>query len=90
MDASWAEMESLRTLFVSNLTPEVTRESLNQTFSRAGKVIKCFLVGGKGKSTHKGNGFVEFSTSKEAKYALKTLNDYSLGGANIRVSICFA
>lgn len=80
-------MESLRTVFVSSLSPSVTDHVLKDAFSAAGEVLQGFLVAAKGTGEkHKGCGFVEFKSAKGAQAAVKKLNGADIEGRKIKVA----
>eukprot|EP00002_Diphylleia_rotans_P037542 TRINITY_DN8399_c0_g4_i2.p1 TRINITY_DN8399_c0_g4~~TRINITY_DN8399_c0_g4_i2.p1 ORF type:complete len:786 (+),score=168.60 TRINITY_DN8399_c0_g4_i2:33-2390(+) len=62
------------TLFVRNLSFEITSKDLEEYFQTVGPVRSCFVVSDKETGKCKGFGFVIFALEDHAKLALETLN----------------
>lgn len=67
-------MSSINKLYVGNLDYGITDEQLEELFKPAGKVISAVVIKDKYTGRSKGFGFVEMSTDKEAKEAIKLRN----------------
>ncbi len=72
-------------LLVRNLSRLTTAEELNELFQAFGKVQSCNLVTDQVSGESKGFGFVEMPKAGEAKIAVKSLNNKTVGGNKIRV-----
>ena len=72
-------------LLIRNLDRLTTAEELNDLFKEFGKVQSCNLVTDKISGESKGFGFVEMPKVGEAKIAMKSLNNKTIGNNKIRV-----
>ena len=72
-------------LLVRNLDRLTTAEELNDLFKAFGKVQFCNLIIDQVSGESKGFGFVEMPRVGEAKIAMKSLNNKTIGGNKIRV-----
>ena len=74
-------------LYVGNLPYSATEEELSSIFSKAGTVTSVAIIKDRESGRSKGFAFIEMSTADEAQNAISTLNNYSMGGRDLRVSI---
>ncbi|MBV6396951.1 MAG: hypothetical protein HFACDABA_02555 [Anaerolineales bacterium] len=74
-------------LYVGNLPYSATEEELSAIFSKAGTVTSVAIIKDRESGRSKGFAFVEMSTADEAQKAISTLNNYNMGGRDLRVSI---
>ncbi len=72
-------------LLVRNLDRATTEDELKALFQEFGVVQSCSLVIDKETGKSKGFGFVEMPKPGDAKAAIKTLNNKSVGANKIRV-----
>ena len=72
-------------LLVRNLDRSTTEEELKTLFQEFGKVQSCRLVVDSDTGESKGFGFIEIPKPGEAKAAMKTLNNKTVGNNKIRV-----
>jgi RNA recognition motif-containing protein len=72
-------------LLVRNLDRLTTAEELNDLFQAFGKVQSCNLITDQVSGASKGFGFVEMPMAGEAKIAMKSLNNKTIGSNKIRV-----
>ena len=72
-------------LLVRNLDRLTTEEDLNDLFQSFGKVQSCKLITDQDSGESKGFGFVEMPKAGEAKIAMKSLNNKTIGSNKIRV-----
>ena len=72
-------------LLVRNLDRLTTAEELNDLFQAFGKVQSCQLIKDRDSGESKGFGFVEMPKAGEAKIAMKSLNNKTIGSNKIRV-----
>ena len=72
-------------LLVRNLDRSTTEEELSGLFEAFGKVQSCNLVLDKVSGVSKGFGFVEMPKVREAKTAMKNLNNKTIANNKIRV-----
>ncbi|MDF1838818.1 MAG: RNA-binding protein [Planctomycetota bacterium] len=72
-------------LIIRNLDRSTTEEELKALFQKYGTVQSCDLVSDKVTGGSKGFGFVEIPHPGEAKAAMKSLNNTTVGESTIRV-----
>ncbi len=72
-------------LFVGGLSWNTTDDQLKEFFSEAGEVVSVNVITDKYSGRSKGFGFVEMSSEKEAKEAMKKLNGKEFDGRTIVV-----
>ncbi len=72
-------------LIARNLDRSTTEEELSELFQEYGSVQSCDLVIDKANGTSKGFGFVVMPKVGEAKAAMKSLNNMTVGNNKIRV-----
>jgi RNA recognition motif-containing protein len=72
-------------LYIGNLNPEATGESLKTLFSMFGKVEKAYVIPDKETGLCKGFGFVVMSDENEAKIALQSLNGKKCGDYTVMI-----
>jgi RNA recognition motif-containing protein len=72
-------------LLVRNLDRSTTEEELKVLFQEFGAVQSCDLVIDRDSGASKGFGFIEMPKTGEAKVAIKSLNNKTIGSNRIRV-----
>ena len=72
-------------LYIGNLSPEATDDSLKQLFSMFGKVAKAYIIPDKETGKCKGFGFVVMYKEEEAQVAIKALNGKKCGEYTVMV-----
>ncbi len=72
-------------LLIRNLDRATTEEELKNLFLEFGAVQSCDLVIDRDSGLSKGFGFVSMPKPGEAKAAIKTLNNRTVGSNQIRV-----
>jgi RNA recognition motif-containing protein len=72
-------------LLVRNMDRTTTEEELNVLFQAFGHVQSCNLVIDRASGESKGFGFVDMPKAGEAKNAMKSLNNKTIGSSKIRV-----
>ncbi|XP_077572018.1 putative RNA-binding protein 19 [Stigmatopora nigra] len=78
------------TLFIKNLDFSTTEETLQETFSKCGKVKSCTISkkkDKKGKMLSMGYGFVQYQTAEAAQKALRQLQRCSVDGHSLELKI---
>lgn len=73
-------------LYVENLPPTATEESLKKLFSEQGAVAQVELMMDPSTGISRGRAFVTMATPEGAQAAQRTFHSFSLGGRNIAVS----
>jgi len=72
-------------ILVRNLDRTTTEDELKNVFQEFGAVQSCTLVVDKESGLSKGFGFVEMPKVGDAKTAIKTLNEKTIGRNKVRV-----
>ena len=72
-------------ILIRNLDRKTTEEELKALFDAFGEVESCDLVMDTVRKESKGFGFVEMVKPENAKYAIKKLNNQTVGSNRIRV-----
>ena len=79
--------KSMRSVFVGNIPYEVTEDKMKIIFSDVGPVVSFKLVIDRDTGKSKGYGFCEYRDKETAQSAMRNLNNYEMGGRNLRVDI---
>jgi RNA recognition motif-containing protein len=74
-------------LYVSNLSFQTTEESLNEMFSKYGKVNSIKIILDKETQRPRGFAFVEMSSNTEGSEAISALNNKEVGGRMMGVAV---
>ncbi len=72
-------------LFVGGLSWNTNDDQLKEFFAEIGEVVSANVITDKYSGRSKGFGFIEMSSEKEAKEAMKKLNGKELDGRTIVV-----
>ena len=72
-------------ILIRNLDRKTTEEELHKLFTEYGEVESCNLVMDTVSKESKGFGFVEMVKPENAKYAIKKLNNQTIGSNRVRV-----
>lgn len=78
---------SNKSLYVGNLSFEVTADDLKASFGEVGEVASARVVTDRDTNRSRGFGFVEMATDELAEQAIKKFDNYELKGRPIRVRI---
>jgi cold-inducible RNA-binding protein len=73
-------------LYVGNLPYKITKEALEDAFSKAGKVEDTFIVTDKMSGRSKGFGFITMSTEEEAQAAIDMWHEKEIEGRKLVVN----
>lgn len=73
-------------LYVGNLSYNVTEDSLKQAFSAFGSVNSCKIIIDRDTNRSKGFGFVEMSSSDEARTVINEMNGVDFDGRAMNVN----
>jgi RNA recognition motif-containing protein len=74
-------------LYVSNLSFQVTEESLTKLFSKFGTVTSAKIIKDRETQRSRGFGFVEMSSDAEANEAMSALNNKEVEGRLLSVTV---
>ena len=72
-------------LYVGNLTYDMTEADVKQLFEQFGTIDSVAVIMDRDSGRSKGFGFVEMPMAGEAKIAIKSLNNKTIGSNKIRV-----
>ncbi len=75
-----------RKLYVGNFPYDTSDQDLQTLFAGAGTVESVNLMRDMATGRARGFAFVEMATDEEAQAAIRTLNNYDLGGRNLTVN----
>ena len=73
-------------LYVGGLPYSVTEQQLNELFAQQGAVSSAKVIADRYTGQSRGFGFVEMTTSEEAKKAISALNGTQLDGRTLTVN----
>ncbi len=73
-------------LYIGNLSPETTEDTLRQTFAGHGEVSSVNIIKDRYTGESRGFGFVEMITKSEAQEAISSLNGTELDGRQLKVN----
>ncbi|KAI6191636.1 RRM domain-containing protein [Aphelenchoides bicaudatus] len=76
---------SARSVFVGNISYDVTEEQIKQVFSKVGQIVHFRLVHDRDTGRPKGFGFCEFNDASTAAAAIRLFNGHDLNGRPLRV-----
>jgi cold-inducible RNA-binding protein len=74
-------------LYVGNLPYNFGDDELRELFVQAGSVESATVIKDRETGQSRGFGFVEMTTSAEAEAAIRTLDGYTAGNRQLRVSL---
>ena len=74
-------------LYVGNLTFDTTSSDLETLFGAHGQVKSAQVITDRESGRSRGFGFVEMSTSDEAKAAIDSLNGHNVDGRQLTVNV---
>ncbi|MBD3233362.1 MAG: RNA-binding protein [candidate division Zixibacteria bacterium] len=73
-------------LYVGNLSPHTTEDTLRQTFESHGEVSSVNIIKDRYTGESRGFGFIEMYTKAEAQSAISSLNGQTLDGNSLNVN----
>ena len=73
-------------IYVGNLSPNTTEETLRQTFENVGEVSSVNLIKDRYTGESRGFGFIEMTTREDAQTAISDLNGTDLDGNTLKVN----
>lgn len=72
-------------VYVGNLDYAVTKEALEELFSKAGQVTDAVVITDRNTGRSKGFGFVEFDSEEAATKAVEMFNGQDYDGRELKV-----
>ncbi|KAK6587688.1 Ro ribonucleoprotein-binding 1 [Cryptosporidium xiaoi] len=78
-------------IYIGSVPYSFTTDDLRHIFKAFGVILSCQLIPSIEKpGTHRGYGFIEFSTADQAKLAIETMNGFEVGGKQLKVNVATA
>ena len=78
-------------IYVGSVPYSFTCDDIKQIFDVFGKILSCQLIPSNERpGTHRGYGFIEYSSVDEARLAIETMNDFSVAGKVLKVNYATA
>eukprot|EP00915_Cephaloidophora_sp_WS-2016_P001957 GHVH01002650.1.p1 GENE.GHVH01002650.1~~GHVH01002650.1.p1 ORF type:complete len:527 (+),score=58.16 GHVH01002650.1:73-1581(+) len=79
--------QDMNRIYIGNVPYSFTAEDIRKIFAVFGTILSCQLIpSAENPGTHRGYGFLEFSTNAEAKSAIETMNGFEVQGKQLKVN----
>lgn len=89
--SGFSQSDSQSRVYVGSVPYSFTSDDIKQIFDVFGKIISCQLIPSNERpGTHRGYGFIEYSTIEEARLAIETMNDFPVAGKVLKVNYATA
>jgi RNA recognition motif-containing protein len=75
-----------KTVYVGNMSHEITEETLNELFAAYGQVLEIRVVTDQYTGRPKGFAFVDMATEEAAAAAIAGLNEQAVDGRELKVA----
>lgn len=85
IDEIQEEAKNYNRIYIASIHPELTEEDIKSVFEAFGAIVFCKLAPGSSPASHKGYGFIEYSTNQAALESIASMNLFDLGGQLLRV-----
>lgn len=86
IDEIQEEAKNYNRIYIASIHPDLTEEDIKSVFEAFGSIVFCKLAAGTTSvHSHKGYGFIEYSTNQAALEAIASMNLFDLGGQLLRV-----
>lgn len=85
IDEIQEEAKNYNRIYIASIHPELTEEDIKSVFEAFGSIVFCKLAVGSSPASHKGYGFIEYSTNQAALESIASMNLFDLGGQLLRV-----
>ncbi|XP_070505788.1 poly(U)-binding-splicing factor half pint isoform X1 [Chironomus tepperi] len=85
IDEIQEEAKNYNRIYIASIHPELTEEDIKSVFEAFGAIVFCKLAPGTSPGSHKGYGFIEYSTNQAAMESIASMNLFDLGGQLLRV-----
>lgn len=72
-------------VYVGSIPWNVSSESLKEIFSVVGEIVSCQLIPNPETGKHKGYGFIEFTSERDAERAKEAFDGFSINDRKIKV-----
>lgn len=85
IDEIQEEAKNYNRIYIASIHPDLTEEDIKSVFEAFGPILYSRLAQGNSLHTHKGYGFIEYSTKQAMDEAITSMNLFDLGGQLLRV-----
>lgn len=85
IDEIQEEAKSYNRIYIASIHPDLTEEDIKSVFEAFGPILYSRLAQGNSLHSHKGYGFIEYSTKQAMDEAISSMNLFDLGGQLLRV-----
>lgn len=86
IDEIQEEAKNYNRIYIASIHPDLTEEDIKSVFEAFGSIVFCKLAPGTASAhSHKGYGFIEYSTNQAALESIASMNLFDLGGQLLRV-----
>jgi RNA recognition motif-containing protein len=85
IDEIQEEAKNYNRIYIASIHPELTEEDIKSVFEAFGAIVFCKLAPNTSPASHKGYGFIEYSTNQAALESIASMNLFDLGGQLLRV-----
>ncbi|KAI9321826.1 hypothetical protein BX666DRAFT_2023914 [Dichotomocladium elegans] len=75
-------------IYVANVNDLITEENIRNIFEAFGPIKHCIMMPDLLTRKHKEYGFIEFEQDESAEAAIRSMNNFEIGGKNLRVARC--
>lgn len=85
IDEIQEEAKNYNRIYIASIHPDLTEEDIKSVFEAFGPILYSRLAQGNSLHSHKGYGFIEYSTKQAMDEAIASMNLFDLGGQLLRV-----
>lgn len=85
IDEIQEEAKNYNRIYIASIHPDLTEEDIKSVFEAFGPILYSRLAQGNSLHSHKGYGFIEYSTKQAMDEAITSMNLFDLGGQLLRV-----
>lgn len=85
IDEIQEEAKNYNRIYIASIHPDLSEEDIKSVFEAFGPILYSRLAQGNSLHSHKGYGFIEYSTKIAMDEAITSMNLFDLGGQLLRV-----
>lgn len=85
IDEIQEEAKNYNRIYIASIHPDLSEEDIKSVFEAFGPILYSRLAQGNSLHSHKGYGFIEYSTKQAMDEAITSMNLFDLGGQLLRV-----
>lgn len=89
IDEIQEEAKNYNRIYIASIHPDLTEEDIKSVFEAFGPILFSKLAQGSSVHSHKGYGFIEYSTNQAAIESIASMNSFDLGGQLLRYVILY-